>query len=316
MLVGLFGLAACGSTSSETRPETALGDDAITIASFDFPESELLAQLYGQALVAQGFRVVFETGHGPRELVLPALERGLVEFVPEYAGTALQFLSLGTATPTADMNATGRALGDVLAGGPVVALEPSPAQNTNTFVVKIRTAARHNLQKISDLASVAPRLNFGGPPECRTRPFCLQGLENTYGLQFGRVLSLDAGGPLTHLALRDDYVDVALLFSTDPSITANGLLALDDDRHLQPAENVTPLVRTEVLDRWGPLFRDTVNAVSARLTTSGLQQLNAEMADATTTTADTDGDTGTATDSAASPAGRVAAAWLTAQGLR
>jgi osmoprotectant transport system substrate-binding protein len=318
LLVAVLGLAACASTETDSGPATALADDAITIASFNFPESELLAQLYGQALAARGFDVAFGTGRGPRELVLPALQRGLVELVPEYAGTALQFLSLGAAEPTADVADTRRALGDVLAGSRVAALESSDAENKNIFVVKIRTAARHGLQKISDLAPIAPQLNFGGPPECPSRPLCLGGLEGTYKLDFGRVFSLDAGGLLTHLALRDDYVDVALLFSTDPDISSAGLFALDDDLHLQPAENVTPLVRTEILDRWGAPLRDAVNAVSSRLTTSGLQRLNARMAEATET-AETDptGKTAT-TDTAAagSPAERVAAAWLTEQGLR
>jgi osmoprotectant transport system substrate-binding protein len=332
--VGLLGLGACGSPDTEARPATALDDDAVTIASFDFPESELLAQLYGQALMARGLQVRFELGRGPRELVLPALERGLVELVPEYAGTALQFLSLGKAAPGADATTTSRALAEVLAGSPVAALHPSPAENKNTFVVKIRTADRHNLRKISDLAAVAPQLSFGGPPECPTRPLCLAGLKSVYGLDFGRVLALDAGGPLTHLALRDDYVDAALLFSTDPSITSSGLLALDDDRHLQPAENVTPLVRTEVLDRWGTPLQDAIDAVSSRLTTSGLQRLNARMATITTDTrtggptADETATDETATDRAntdeatiddaatGSPAARVALAWLTDQGLR
>jgi glycine betaine/choline ABC-type transport system substrate-binding protein len=138
------------------------------------------------------------------------------------------------------------------------------------------------------------------------------------------VLSLDAGGPLTHLALRDDYVDAALLFSTDPSITSSGLLALDDDRHLQPAENVTPLVRTEILDRWGTPLQDAVDAVSSHLTTDGLQRLNARMATITTATrteatiTDEDSTDDDSTDDAAtgSPAAQVAMAWLTDQGLR
>ena len=100
----------------------------------------------------------------------------------------------------------------------------------------------------------------------------------TYGLTFKHVASLDAGGPLTRQALREGAVDVALLFTTDPAIDSEGFVELDDDQALQPAENVTPLVRSELVDRWGADFVDVVDAVSEHLTTAELRKLNAEVA--------------------------------------
>jgi osmoprotectant transport system substrate-binding protein len=143
---------------------------------------------------------------------------------------------------------------------------------------------------------VAPRLTFGGPPECPTRPFCLVGLEKVYGLRFGSFVALDAGGPLTHHALQNGYVDVALLFTTDPRLIGGDLVELTDDRQLQPAENVTPIVRHELLDRRGREFELLVNQVSGQMTTAGLRQLNARVA-------------------AGIDVSRVAQEWLASQGL-
>ncbi len=222
--------AACTATPQRAPVQSSLHDGAITVASFDFPESELLADLYGQALRNHGYPVRLARRLGPRELVDPALARGLVELVPEYAGTALQFLSLGKAQPSADVAATHAALEQTLRGSQLVALDPSPAQDANAIVVTPRTASKYGLHTISDLARVKPLLTFGGPPECRTRPLCLQGLRRTYGLRVASFLPLDVGGPLTRQALEQQQVDVALMFSTEPALVNAGLVALADDR--------------------------------------------------------------------------------------
>ena len=142
---------------------------------------------------------------------------------------------------------------------------PAAAQNTNAIVVRAATAARYGLRSIADLARVAPRLAFGGPPECPGRAYCLPGLKQAYGLRFKSFIPLDAGGPLTLQALTEGNVDVALLFSTDPSISARHLVVLADDRGLQPAENITPLVSRDVVARYGAGLVAALNAVSARL---------------------------------------------------
>ena len=271
-------LLGCGSQPTSDGDRGALGDDAITVASFDFPESELLAQVYGQALRAAGYDVRFEIGLGPREFVQPALEHGLVELVPEYAGSALQFVTLGDSQPTADVEATTTALDSALDERGLEALEPAAAQDANAVVVTRTLADRYDLDAIGDLRSVAADLTFGGPPGCPDRPFCLGGLDAVYGLEFARFVPLDVGGPLTHQALVRGHVDVGLLFTTDPGIAADDLVVLADDMALQPAENVTPVVHHAVVDRWGAPVVDVVDAVSARLTTAGLLALNAQVA--------------------------------------
>ena len=139
-----------------------------------------------------------------------------------------------------------------VAGRGLVAARPAPAQDANAIVVTAATAARYGLRSIADLARVAPRLVFGGPPECPERAYCLPGLKRAYGLRFKAFIPLDAGGPLTLQALEAGNIGVALLFTTDPDIPARHLVVLADDRGLQPAENITPLVRRDVIVRYGP----------------------------------------------------------------
>ena len=268
------------------------------VGSFDFPESVLLAEIYGQALEARGYPVRTLTGLGARELVLPAAMRGLIEFVPEYAGSALQFVSLGRTAPTSSVSGTHEALVQALAPRGLTALAPAEAQDANAIVVTAETAARLDLHAISDLRPVASSLTFGGPRECPQRRFCLLGLRDTYGLRFRSFAGLDTGGPLTLQALVTGEIDVALLFTTDPAITAHHLVVLADDRALQPAENVTPVIRTDALGRYPPSFADAIDQVSARLTTPILLAMEADMSLHGRTPA------------------AVAAAWLRAQGLR
>jgi len=273
-LSGVTGVAGARTDTGTTREEP------VTVASFDFAESRLLAEIYAQALERAGLPVRRAFGLGPRELVAPALREGLVDVVPEYAGTAVQFLSVGRAHPEADAAATHTALVRALRGTVARALAPAPAQDANVFVVRREVAEQHGLTRLSDLRAVSRQLTFGGPPECATRPLCLEGLRRIYGVEFAEVVPLDAGGRLTHQALDTGIVDVALLFSTDPVLGGGDLVELIDDRGLQPAENVTPIVRRDVVDRTGTRLVAALDAVSARLDTDTLRGLNARAEDA------------------------------------
>src|SRR5215469_5651186 len=273
--------AACTTAGSRASRSAALPPDAshavITVGSFDFPESVLLAYLYADTLTGKGYPVRVLANLGTRELVDPSLMAGLVQLVPEYTGSALEFVSLGRVHATANVAATARALARSMAERGLVTGRPAAAQDGNAIVVTAATAARYHLRTISDLATVARRLLFGGPPECPERPYCLPGLRHIYGLRFREFVPLDVGGPLTRQALAAGDIKVALLFTTDPAIRVRHLVVLADNRSLQPAENIVPVLLRTTVSRYGPGLLAAVNTLSARLSTAALTGLDAQV---------------------------------------
>ena len=269
---------ACTNTGSQGSPGqgwvAGRSGTGITVGSFDFPESVLLAYMYADALAARGFPVRVLPDLGTRELVDPALMNGLIQIVPEYAGSALDFMSLGRLPATSDAAATYRSLARSAQRRGLEAAQPAAAQDANAIVVTAATADRYHLRSIADLAKVAPSLVFGGPPECQERADCLPGLERAYGLRFKAFTPTDTGGPLTLQALDSGQIGVGLLFTTDPGIQARHLVILADNRALQPVENITPLVRRNTMERYGPRLLATLDAVSARLSTPVLRDLD------------------------------------------
>lgn len=250
---------------------------AIRIGAFDFSESRVLAEIYATALRDNGYAVARTLSVAPREVLEPALEQGRVDLVPEYMGTALDFVTLGRDQPSPDPRRTHELLVRALRKKGIAALSYAPAQDRNGFVVTDATARRLHLDDIGDLRKVATRLDFGGPPECPDRPLCLPGLKRTYGLVFRHFQPLDSGGPLTLSTLVAGEVDVALLFTTDPNIETKHLRLLRDNRRLQPAENVVPVMRRNVLRRHGEGVAALLDSVTARLSTGGLRALNEQV---------------------------------------
>jgi osmoprotectant transport system substrate-binding protein len=250
---------------------------SIVVASFNFPESEILAELYGQALRARGYPVELVARLGAREVVEPALEQGKVDLVPEYLGTALTFIDPGGLAPSGDPDTTHARLRQAFATRGVSVASFAPAEDRNGFVVTGDLARRRGLKRISDLAPLAGRLTFGGPPECRDRPLCLKGLRDRYGLEFARFQAMPSRR-VTADALETGEIDVGMIETTDASQIGQDLVQLEDDRGLQPAENVVPVVRRQVVDRYGPGLVRLLDAVSAQLTTAELTGLNRQVA--------------------------------------
>lgn len=267
--------AACGADSDPSPVERA---DAIRVGAFNFAESELLAELYAQTLEQQGLPVERLGRIGSREVVEPALELGLIDIVPEYAGTMLSFVSLGQVEPSADSQQTLIALQAALTPRGLVALNPAPAQNRNAIVVTKEFAIDHGVRTLSDLVGLSSDLAFGGPPECPERYFCMVGLADVYGLEFEPFIAIPNASVVV-ASLRANEIDVGLLFSTDPLLVESDLVVLNDDLGLQPAENVVPVIRAATLDQYGPEVVDVLNAVSHRLDGVDLVQLNAQAQD-------------------------------------
>ena len=264
---------ACGSTggpsSSSTSPK-----GTITIGSFNFSESIILAHIYGDALKNKGYTVVYRDKLGNREIVYPALESGQIDLYAGYAATDLDFVDgkQGVAVEAgSDAQANVQKLNARLSSKSLKALNPSPAIDQNAFAVTKAEADQNHLTKLSDLSSVASNWTLGGPPECPQRPFCQPGLKTTYGLNFKAFKSLDAGGPLTYAALKQGAINIGLVFSSDGGIAANNFVVLQDDKHLEDADNIVPLIRSAVANSevtW------VLISVDAKLNTADLTSLN------------------------------------------
>ena len=250
----------------------------IQLASFDFPESEILGELYGQALRQHGFPVELVVQLGAREVVAPALEQGKVDMVPEYLGSALNFLNDRDRVATADAGLTHARLEQAFAPRGISVLAFAPAVDRNGFVVTGDLARRHGLEKLSDLRPMAGQMTIGGPPECPERPLCLKGLQDLYELRFARFEAMPSRA-VTAATLETGEIDVGMIETTDPNLIEANLVQLADDRNLQPADNVVPVLRREILDAYGPPLVRLLNAVSAQLTTSELTGLNRQVAE-------------------------------------
>jgi osmoprotectant transport system substrate-binding protein len=278
-------LAACsggeeepagGSASQEPAASEAAADGEseiergeITVGSTDFTEQQIVAEMYALVLEDAGYTVDRRYQLGSREVVFPALQSGELDVTAEYVGTLLEFINGGAGEATSDTQETLGLLQDQLDES-LTMLEPSEAQDTNALAVTQDTADRLGATKVSDLQG-RNDLVLGGPPECPQRPLCLPGYEDTYGLEFANFRPLDAGGPLTTEALNNGDIDVGLVFSTQGAIAANDWVVLEDDKGLQPAENITPAVNAEVLN--GEV-EELLNSVSAALTTEKVIELN------------------------------------------
>ena len=277
LLVALVLLAAGCDRGQAPPPPEDPRRPTIQLASFDFPESELLGELYGQALAQHGFPVEQVVQLGAREVVAPALEQGKVDMVPEYLGSALNFLNDRDRVATADPALTHARLEQAFAPRGVSVLAFAPAQDRNAFVVNGDLARRNGMERLSDLAPMAGKLTIGGPPECPQRPLCLRGLQELYKLRFARFEPMPSRA-VTAAALQTGEIYVGMIETTDPSLVGADLVQLADDRSLQPADNVVPVVRREVLDVYGPPLVRLLNTVSAQLTTAELSRLNLQVA--------------------------------------
>jgi osmoprotectant transport system substrate-binding protein len=275
-LVAMLGVlamvaAACGGTSGTGNT----GKEKITVGGFKFPESSILAQLYGQALAHAGYQVSYKLNIGQRELVAPALKNGDIDLYPGYTASDLEYWNNKAGEAGGDANASVTKLNGHIDSQGLVALTPSPAADQNAFAVTKDTQQKFSLSKMSDLAPIGNQLVLGAGPECPTRPYCLPGLEKTYGIHFKSFKPLDTDGQATRAAFKNNSIQVGLVFSADADLNSLGLVVLDDDKHLQAADQVVPILRKAVAN---DEVKSILNKVSAGITTTDLVALNAKVA--------------------------------------
>jgi len=263
-------VAACGGTA--TPGTTSKG--TLTVAGFNFPESSILAQLYGQALAHDGYTVSYKLNLGTRKVVAPALQSGQIDMYPGYAASELEYYNKSAGEATPDPAATTAKLNTYLQTINAVALTPSAAFDGNAYAVSTATATKYNLKNLSDLTPVAGQLVFGAGPECPTYKFCLPGLMSVYGLHFKQTLTLDTDGPATRAAFKNGSIQVGLVFSSDADLKSLGLVVLQDDKHMIAADNVVPIVRTAVAT---DNLKAVLNKVDAGLTTADLVTMNGQV---------------------------------------
>jgi len=286
ILAALFAAAmvatACGGAGTGGSGATTTARPAVIIGSTNFYEQITLGELYAQILEANGYKVTRKFNLGNREIVEPAIESGQIDLDAEYLATLLAFIDKDgkVAKPTTDPKETQAGLQKALDPKGLTVLDFAAATDQNGFVVTKDTASSKNLKKISDLAPYAKDMILGGPPECPSpqRPFCLTGLKNVYGLTFKDFKPLDAGGPLTVAALEGKQIDVGLLFTSDPSIVAKNFVLLDDDKHLQLADNIAPVVRKDLVSKDDGTLKRLLNSISAKLTQAELNDMNKQVA--------------------------------------
>jgi len=273
VLTAIVPLSACGGDPTSGGGS---GDSStIVIGSANFPESELIAEMYAQALEAEDVEVERKFNIGARELYLKALQDGSIDLLPEYNGALLAALSEGGEVPQ-DVSTPDEvydALQDVLPKG-TETLEQSAAEDKDSLTVTSETASKYDLKTIDDLKPVGDELVLGGGPEFAERYQGVVGLKEVYGITFKSFKPLDPGGPLTKAALKKNDIQVANLFSTDSTIETDNLVMLEDTKNLFLAQNVLPLVRSSKVDG---KVEDALNEVSAALTTENLTEYLAKV---------------------------------------
>jgi len=273
-----FGLAtaaaACGDdddadtgTGPDETPE-AVDGPTIRIAPQDFAEAKTLTEVYGQYLQARGFDVEIQAPNGFRDQVYPALENGDLDLIIDYTGSAAGYLD-PEAARTADPDGAHDALNTALEPLELEAFDYSPAEDKNALVALVSWAEDNGVTKISDLASRGA-VKLGGAEDCRERVDCLIGYSDPaiYGLTVD-FTALEYGPALTE-ALDAGVIEVAQYQTTAPQIASGSFVVLEDDKGLLSADNIVPVLRSELVDAYGEELRDAIDELSALLTTDDL----------------------------------------------
>jgi osmoprotectant transport system substrate-binding protein len=268
VVFGATSTAAFGSVRASSKP-------SIVIGSTNFEEQAIVSNIWADVLEKAGYTVKVEPALGTRAIVVPAIEKNQINLEPDYAASLLDFLNNGKTPPAGDNIATAiPADQKALASFGVTVLPASKALDTNVFAVTKATAKKDHLTTISSLKPYASKFTLGGPTECPTNAGCELGLKKVYGLTFAGFKGLDEAGPLSVAALKNGNVQVVELFSSDGNVVSNNFVALTDNKHLEGADYIVPVIRKSV-DTSG--VAKALNAIDAKLTTNAISKLNLDV---------------------------------------
>ncbi len=285
-----LGVVACGSsdddsTSSEegggagaiaSNPENA--KVSLTIGSKNFPEQEILGEIYAQALKAAGYKVKSALNLGSETVLLKGVKTGQISGYPEYASTALtSFFGLEPEEVPSDANGAWEKANAEFEKDGLTAFEPTPFASANAVGTTKKFADEEELETISDLEGKSESMSLYGSPECRQRIDCLAGLEKYYGLKFKSFHPVDIG--LRYTVLEKGQADLSILFTTDPQLSAekDKFVILEDDKEVFPAGNVIFVTKKSVAEKAGPDYEETILQVQEGLDLKVVQELDARV---------------------------------------
>ncbi|HET7510170.1 MAG TPA: glycine betaine ABC transporter substrate-binding protein [Solirubrobacterales bacterium] len=287
-----LGIAACGGGSDttggteaeeggaagaiESNPEN--GKVSLTVGSKNFPEQEILGEIYAQALSAAGYKVKSALNLGSETVALKAVKSGQISGYPEYASTALtSFFGLEPEEVPSDANEAWEKANEEFEKEGLEAFEPTPFASANAVGTLKKTAEKYGLENVSDLEGVSEKLSLYGSPECRQRIDCLAGLEKLYGLKFKSFTPVDIS--LRYTVLEKGQADLSILFTTDPQLSAekDKFVILEDDKHVFPAGNIIFVTKKSVAEEAGPDYEKTILQVQEGLTLKVMQELDARV---------------------------------------
>ncbi|MFF9149863.1 ABC transporter substrate-binding protein [Streptomyces sp. NPDC055051] len=278
-------LAACGGDSLEQGKEKTSGGSggdkgSLVVGAAAFTESKVLAELYAQLLRDEGYAVSVTTVKN-RELYEPALEKGEIDVVPEYAATLAEFLNAKANGPKApeekpvasgDAKATVDALRKLAEPRGLKVLDAGEAVDQNAFAVSREFAEKNKLKTLSDLGAAKLKVKIAAGDECAVRPFCAPGLKKTYGIDVTGVDPKGVGTPQAKQAVKDGVDQLVLTTTTDATVESFGLVFLEDDKQLQNADNVLPVVNAK--EAGAPEVTAALDKITKVLTTADLAELN------------------------------------------
>ena len=284
-----LGVAACGSDDDSDSGEGGDSGGAIvsnpdngkvnlTIGSKNFPEQEILGEIYAQALQAAGYKVKTDLNLGSETVALKSVKSGQISGYPEYASTALtSFFGKEPEEVPADAQGAWEEANAEFEKDGLTAFEPTPFASANAVGTTTATAEKYDLENVSDLEGVSESLTLYGSPECRQRIDCLAGLESLYGLKFKSFKPVDIG--LRYTVLETGQADLSILFTTDPQLSAekDKFVILKDDKEVFPAGNVIFVTEQAVAEEAGPDYEETILQVQEGLTLAVMQELDARV---------------------------------------